>query len=152
MTSMNNRLKQIDPWYQEGLHFECTGCGQCCTGAPGYIWVNDDEIRSIATHLNLELQEFADRYLRKIDGRFSLREDPTNFDCAFLIDNKCSIYSHRPTQCRTFPWWPTLLKTRQDWEEASHRCEGITKCAPLVPFDKIQEQLTLQLAEKPLEH
>lgn len=151
---MKNKLQQLhddDPWYKEGLRFECTGCGQCCTGGPGYIWVNDDEICAMAAHLNLSLQEFADRHLRKINGRLSLREDPVNFDCTFLKDNKCSIYHLRPTQCRTFPWWPTLLKTKKDWEEASFRCEGISCSAPVVPLVKIEEQLTLQLAEKPLE-
>ena len=32
-----------DAWYaEEGLAFECTGCGDCCTGAPGYVWVIRD--------------------------------------------------------------------------------------------------------------
>ena len=26
-------------WYRDGLRFECTRCGACCTGAPGYVWV-----------------------------------------------------------------------------------------------------------------
>lgn len=151
---MSNKLQQLnqdDPWYREGLRFECTGCGQCCTGAPGYIWVNDEEIRTLAQHLNLDLQTFADSHLRKINGRFSLREDPVNFDCTFLKDNKCSVYSVRPTQCRTFPWWPTLLKNKDEWREAAKRCEGISIRAPVVPLETIHEQLTLQLAEKPLE-
>ena len=25
-----------EPWYQDGLQFRCTRCGNCCTGAPGY--------------------------------------------------------------------------------------------------------------------
>ena len=35
-------------WYQDGLAFECTRCGACCTGAPGYVWVNDEEIARLA--------------------------------------------------------------------------------------------------------
>ncbi len=147
---MNNKLKQV-PWYQDGLRFECTGCGQCCTGSPGYIWLNHDEILAIAKHLNLDLQTFGDRYLRKVKGRFSLREDPVNFDCVFLKENKCSIYPVRPTQCKTFPWWPTLLKSKEEWLDAAKRCEGITIEAPVVPLDIIQEQLDIQLTQKPLE-
>ena len=29
-----------EPWYRDGLRFECTRCGHCCTGAPGYVWVD----------------------------------------------------------------------------------------------------------------
>jgi len=25
-----------EPWYKDGLKFSCSGCGDCCTGAPGY--------------------------------------------------------------------------------------------------------------------
>ena len=26
------------PWYADGLSFECTMCGNCCTGPPGAVW------------------------------------------------------------------------------------------------------------------
>ncbi|MFM1805538.1 MAG: hypothetical protein RL136_2417, partial [Planctomycetota bacterium] len=26
------------PWYAEGLRFECTQCGNCCSGGPGAVW------------------------------------------------------------------------------------------------------------------
>ncbi len=36
------------PWYQFGLRFQCTGCGDCCTGAPGYVWINKAEIKAMS--------------------------------------------------------------------------------------------------------
>ena len=36
------------PWYADGLRFACTQCGNCCTGEPGFVWVNDAEIAAIA--------------------------------------------------------------------------------------------------------
>ena len=39
------------PWYKDGLQFTCTQCGDCCTGAPGVVWVTDDELREIADYL-----------------------------------------------------------------------------------------------------
>lgn len=140
-------INDDQPWYSAGLNFECTGCGQCCTGAPGYIWVNDKEIEEIAEHLSLTVQEFADRFLRRIKGRFSLLEMPKTYDCVFLKDNKCSIYSLRPTQCRTYPWWPKLLKSEEDWKEAAKYCEGISCSAPLVPIDTIERQRLIQEQE-----
>jgi Fe-S-cluster containining protein len=147
------KIVKDQPWYSQGLSFECTGCGQCCTGSPGYIWINEQEIEQIAAHLHLPVQEFARRYLRSINGRFSLLERAHTYDCIFLKDKKCQIYSLRPTQCRTFPWWPQNLKSEQDWKEAAKWCEGISKNAPLVPVDKIEEQLHIQTREtSPSDH
>lgn len=131
-------------WYAEGLRFECTGCGQCCTGAPGYIWVDEDAITAIATYLKLSVNEFAQRFLRRVKGRYSLLEMPKTFDCVFLKDKKCQIYPVRPQQCRTFPWWPQHLTSEQEWKEAARRCEGIHGEAPLVPKETIDQQRSIQ--------
>lgn len=133
------------PWYQHGLRFACTECGQCCTGAPGYIWVSDEEISTIAKHVELSIEEFSQRYLRKVNGRFSLLEKPKSYDCTFLDGKKCRIYSVRPKQCRTFPWWPDHLESPKAWKEAARYCEGINDNAPLVSSEKIVEQLNLQM-------
>lgn len=138
-------LNQKDSWYAEGLNFECTGCGQCCTGAPGYVWVTETEILLLAEHLNLSLEDFTKRYIRQIGERFSLTENLKTYDCVFLKDKKCQVYSLRPKQCRTFPWWPQNLKSRADWEEAAKHCEGIRMDKPLVSVDTIQQQLSHQL-------
>jgi Fe-S-cluster containining protein len=132
------------PWYKEGLPFECTGCGQCCTGSPGYIWVSEEEIQNIAEHLNLTVKEFSRLYLRWVKGRLSLLEMPKSYDCIFLKDKKCQIYLVRPTQCRTYPWWPQNLTSEKEWQEAASFCEGIRKSAPVVPFETIEEQLSIQ--------
>ena len=42
------------PWYREGLKFACTGCGECCTGAPGYVWVNKSEMAALAAAIGIE--------------------------------------------------------------------------------------------------
>lgn len=137
-------INKASLWYSDGLHFECTGCGQCCTGAPGYIWVDQQEIEQIAQFLNLSIKEFTHRYLRQVKGRFSLLERPKTYDCVFLKDKKCQIYSVRPTQCRTFPWWPQNLKSEKDWQEAARYCEGIQPCAPVVSLETIEQQRMIQ--------
>ncbi len=137
-------IQEEQPWYAEGLRFECTGCGQCCTGSPGYIWVTTQEIEQIAHFLNLTIQEFSHRYLRRVKGRLSLLEMPKTFDCIFLKDKKCQIYSVRPTQCRTFPWWPQNLTSEKEWRETARGCEGICPNAPLVPPSTIEQQRALQ--------
>lgn len=136
--------KENLPWYKNGLPFKCTGCGKCCTGAPGYIWVSNDEIEEIANFLNISLKDFYNRYLRQVGNKFSLLEDFKSYDCIFLKDKKCDIYSVRPKQCRTYPWWPTNLKTESDWKAAAEYCEGINPEAPIVPLSTIHEQLSIQ--------
>lgn len=134
------------PWYVQGLRFQCTGCGKCCTGFPGTVWVTPSEMEEIAASLNLSSDDFMKKYTRRIKDRYSLNEHPKTFDCVFLKGKKCEIYSVRPKQCRTFPWWPENLESKEHWEETASCCEGINHAdAPLVPFDTIQEQLLIQI-------
>lgn len=142
-----NLIEQNPPWYAQGLRFKCTECGQCCTGTPGYVWVSEAEIQALANHLHLSTKEFAKQFLRYVDGRYALLETPSNlekpsnYDCIFLKDKKCQVYTVRPTQCRTFPWWAQNLASPEDWEAAASYCEGISSNAPLVPLSEIQSQL-----------
>ena len=41
---MSDTEEKEQPWYKDGLGFQCTQCGDCCTGAPGYVWINAAEI------------------------------------------------------------------------------------------------------------
>jgi hypothetical protein len=46
-----------EPWYADGLSFTCTCCGNCCTGGPGFVWMDDQEIDRLAEHLRLSRDE-----------------------------------------------------------------------------------------------
>ncbi len=119
-------------WYEEGLSFSCTQCGNCCTGPAGYVWFSDDEADAIAKHLGIDRSTFLRRYTHRIDNRRSLNEHQTEhgLDCVFLSrteDGKaqCGIYPVRPTQCRTWPFWPENLKKPENWRRAANTCPGI---------------------------
>ncbi len=45
------------PWYRDGLSSRCTGCGNCCTGGPGFSSVDDAEIVAIAEYLDKPVGE-----------------------------------------------------------------------------------------------
>ena len=113
------------PWYHEGLRFECTQCGDCCSGAPGFVWVNDDEIGAIAREVGESPSAVEDLYVRKIGIRKSLREFP-NGDCVFLdTETKaCRVYRVRPRQCRTWPFWASNLRTPEAWDQTCRLCPG----------------------------
>lgn len=139
-----NVISEESPWYAQGLKFQCTQCGKCCTGSPGYTWLSEQDVVTIAKYLQLSIEEFALKYLRLVNGKFALTEKPLSFDCVFLKDKKCQIYPVRPTQCRTFPWWQRNLKSREDWQNAAKYCEGISEEAPLISCETIQSELDKQ--------
>jgi len=130
----------MDAWFDEGLRFKCTGCGKCCTGSGGYVFLSEMDLIRLADHFSLSVEEFAKQYTRLVDGGHALLDKP-NSDCTFLENNRCSVYEARPVQCKTFPWWIHNLREPEDWKEAATRCEGINHPdAPLVPSVEIQEQ------------
>jgi Fe-S-cluster containining protein len=141
---MSESAKNPLPWYKDGLNFECTQCGQCCTGGPGFIWVSDQEISGMAHFLNLSVDVFKRLYLRKRENRYALVEKKSqNHNCVFLKDNKCQVYQARPEQCRTFPWWKENLNTEESWKIAATFCEGIRVDAPLIPYKEIIKNFDL---------
>lgn len=136
-----------DPWYADGLKFTCTQCGNCCTGAPGYVFVSAEEIARIAESLGQSA--LTPQQLRRVGRRWSLTEH-RNGDCTFLkeINGKriCSIYSVRPLQCRTWPFWDSLLDTPETWAKAAKGCPGMNK-GQAHTFVQIEVRRTAQRTE-----
>jgi len=124
-----------EPWYRDGLRFACTQCGNCCTGAPGAVWMDASEGRAMAEELGIPEPEFLERFTRLVGGRRSLTERETEhgFDCIFLDRATapgralCGVYRSRPSQCRTWPFWEQNLGSRRVWEETKKRvpCPGM---------------------------
>lgn len=132
------------PWYADGLRFTCTQCGNCCGGAPGYVWVEETDIHAIAEYRGETVEEFARIHVRPAGRRRSLRER-ANGDCVMLSRDpdgkaRCSIYPVRPLQCRTWPFWKSNVATADDWSNAARSCPGMNKGAHH-PLPVIQEAL-----------
>lgn len=125
MTKKSQTRSKSEPWYKDGLKFKCSGCGDCCTGAPGYVWVNKAEVEAMAPLVDLTVEEFQEQYTRKIGIRRSLKEF-ANGDCVFFDNEsrKCEIYGARPRQCRTWPFWESNLRTPEDWQRTCDECPG----------------------------
>jgi uncharacterized protein len=129
------------PWYHAGLKFECTQCGDCCTGAPGYVWVNNEEIAAIAALVMPdEPEKFEELYVRKVGVRKSLKEFP-NGDCVFFDTEKrkCTVYDARPRQCKTWPFWDSNLRSPATWQQTCEVCPGSGK-GKLHQLGQIEEQ------------
>lgn len=171
-TDLNNDEPQdvIDPteknsgggeWYADGLRFECTQCGNCCTGAPGYVWFDDDEAQAMADFVGVDKREFYQKYTKRKMGRWTLDEvlyQRKKYDCVFLERDengrgKCSIYEVRPTQCRTWPFWASNLSSPREWAQSAQGCPGMklpdqkgaSGGGQFVPIEKIR----IELAKNP---
>lgn len=121
--------------FKEGFPYsfdasKCSECGgHCCIGESGYIWINIEEIKALAKHLDMDVNEFANAYLRKVNYKYSLKEieyQKNKFACIFFDFEKkgCSIYNYRPNQCRTFPFWDYFKK---NLNEVYKECIGVEK-------------------------
>ncbi len=132
-------MNSIDetPWYRDGLRFECTRCGACCTGAPGYVWVDSEEIARLAEFRGESFEEFSSKYVRQVGIRYSLIERPGG-DCIFWErDRGCTVYSARPSQCRTWPFWTENIESPEDWARTQQTCPGSGR-GQLVPLEEIE--------------
>ncbi len=128
-----------------GLRFGCTMCGNCCTGPPGFVLVSDAEIAALAKRVGLTPEQFTEQYTHMMSEGRSLNEvkfGPLN-DCVFLDRAKfpgkavCGVYEDRPAQCRTWPFWPSLVKSRASWDNAKKTCPGINQ-GTLVPVEEVR--------------
>jgi hypothetical protein len=117
------------PFYEDGLKFQCQGSGNCCTshGEFGFVFLTLEDRRRFAKQLNISTAAFTRGYCEMRDGVWHLKEDPKNPDCMFLKNKRCSVYEARPTQCRTWPFWPEVLNPKAWTKEVASFCPGVGK-------------------------
>lgn len=134
-------------WYDKGVRFACTGCGKCCTGK-GSVFLNEAEIEQLASFLHLSKAAFMLKYVRRKEGQLALVDAPSSDGCVFLKGKQCSVYEARPTQCRTFPFWPEHLRSRKHWESLKNCCEGIHEEATIVDKESIEKEKLIQIKRR----
>lgn len=122
MSNLHGDLGAVG-WFGDGLRFGCSQCGDCCTGE-GYVWVDRGERAALAEFLELSQEEFTRRFVRRTkEGRLALIDNAVG-DCVFW-EKGCQVYTARPGQCRTFPFWPENLEARRAWKRAACCCPGV---------------------------
>ncbi|MFP5040071.1 YkgJ family cysteine cluster protein [Parasediminibacterium sp. JCM 36343] len=78
-------------------HIDCTACGNCCKSL--MINVTEPEADVLAAHLQQTREGFDSQYLEKGSSMMVINAIP----CAFLNENKCTVYEHRFSGCKEFP-------------------------------------------------
>jgi hypothetical protein len=92
----------------------------------------------------MDPKTFRKKFVRRVGRRLSLIEVRSSNDCIFLSDpddqgnRHCTIYSARPRQCRTWPFWPSNIDSPEDWSMAQLRCPGINR-GPLHTRETIED-------------
>ncbi len=139
-------------WWQKGLRFQCQGSGNCCLsrGEYGFVYLSKGDKKALAKHLDMDEIDFLKKYCDQSDGIHHLKERAEQDECMFLKENKCSVYSARPTQCRTWPFWPENMNAKSWKKDVKTFCPGVGR-GPHVPAHKIEMDLTTQaLCDKEL--
>lgn len=125
----------------DGVRFTCQpNCTACCE-VRGFVYLTEQDLRNAAKFLKMSAADFEARYVYRTAGLLRLRKPPGS-QCHFLNATGCSVHPAKPTQCRTFPFWPELVERPSEWKETAKYCPGIGQ-GPL-----IQIGTTLEMAHE----
>lgn len=133
-------------WWRDGVQFSCTGSGKCCTshGEYGYVYLSLQDRKRFAKYFKIRTSDFTKKYCKKTAGIWHLKEDPKNPDCMFLKGKSCGVYEGRPTQCRTWPFWPEVMNAKTWAKEVKSFCPGVGR-GPIISGKEIERQLIQQM-------
>jgi Fe-S-cluster containining protein len=131
------------------MRFECQeSCGgNCCkiAGSGTYVFLTKEDAVRISDYTKEPLYAFAaigefssTRFTRKKTAQWFLRTESN--ECRFLKEGKCSIWEARPTQCRTFPYWPENIKPK-GWDAVAKICPGVNVGDKNESFPNLKKQL-----------
>lgn len=115
-------------FWSQGIQFQCQGSGNCCVsrGGYGYVYLTKTDRRRLAKKLGISAPSFTKLFCEQEGGIWKLKNGTTD-DCLFLKDKRCSVYEARPTQCRTWPFWPEVLNAKTWNGEVKTFCPGVGK-------------------------
>ena len=118
------------PWFDKGLRFRCTACGECCK-RPGFVSLTPLEGHRIAKRIlgdDATAQSLMGR-LWELDPDGTLRIDVgDNAPCPLLgDDDQCTVHDIKPMQCATYPFWPEIVGNEASWLLEQQFCEGVAQ-------------------------
>ena len=135
-------------FWDNGIQFECQGSGQCCVSRGGYgaVYLTLEDRRRIAKLLNISTALFTKKYCDQENEVWKLKDSPKP-ECVFLEGKRCGVYHARPTQCRTWPFWPEIMNAKAWNSEITAFCPGAGK-GKVWSKKEIEKQLADQIASE----
>jgi Fe-S-cluster containining protein len=88
------------------------------------VYLTEEDLKRAAAFLGMDPAEFEEKYVVRYRHVLRLRK-PLDSQCHFLNSDGCRIHPAKPTQCRTYPFWPELVASRDAWRNEAKRCPGI---------------------------
>ncbi|MFH2113493.1 MAG: YkgJ family cysteine cluster protein, partial [Spirochaetota bacterium] len=56
-----------EPFYADGLRFECTGCSKCCRHEPGFVFLSLNDVLRLMDATGLAFRDFLVKFTRTVD-------------------------------------------------------------------------------------
>ena len=108
----------------DGVRFTCQpGCTNCCN-MEGFVYLTEADLKRAARFTRMSARAFEAKYVYRTRHQMRFRK-PRDKQCPFLVDRGCSLHPAKPTQCRTFPFWPELVEKPAAWKRTAYYCPGI---------------------------
>jgi len=121
----------------DSIRFTCqSGCTNCCD-QEGYVYLSEDDLIRAARYVKMTPRAFEAKYVYRTRHQMRFRK-PRDKQCPFLEGHGCGIHPGKPTQCRTFPFWPEIVERKATWNRTSRYCPGIGK-GPLIQIGTAME-------------
>ena len=88
--------------------------------------MTDVEIERLAERMDLSDSAFRQRYTRRLRGGEISLIEKDNHDCIFYHrEVGCTVYDERPRQCRTWPFWHSVVLSPETWGDTAVECPGV---------------------------
>lgn len=107
--------------------FQCTQCGECCSGYGG-TYMTPGDVERIAAHIGVSRERFLAAYCQ-MSGDMPVIAVGPDGRCVFFREN-CSIHAVKPRMCRAWPFIEAVERAPSNWELMSGACEGIQTGIP----------------------
>jgi Fe-S-cluster containining protein len=140
------------PFYAGGLRFSCTRCSTCCRYESGYVFLSGEDLDILTAALGMARGDFIKTWCRWVplgeETEYLSLKEKLNDDCIFWKDG-CTVYRSRPLQCRTFPFWDSVVASAGAWERAGRECPGMGR-GELYSMARIEDYLRARVSRPPL--
>ena len=112
------------------------------------MFLTEPESEVIRHRLQLSRGWFRRRYLQRLEEGELVLASGKGGRCIFLGDNgQCRVYTVRPVQCRTYPFWPELAGNARAWNSEARRCEGVNQ-GKVIPVTTIRRYVNACLDQE----